>query len=161
MFFDDEPHGVFFLIDNKSFYDSCEAVARGLNPLKVPLVVLSEAGNTNGGLILAMSPKAKCLFQFEYNKRRCAGFFTVDTAPFVIFKLWSPLKFPNFIFYSSHPETTTLPTICPLSTKLCAFRRLVAFKGERECVRVHFNWPLSRKYAIFSKISCWVCISFV
>ena len=57
MFFDDEPHGVFFLIDNKSFYASCEAVARGLNPLKVPLVVLSEAKNTNGGLILAMSPK--------------------------------------------------------------------------------------------------------
>ncbi|MFW6816603.1 UV-resistance, partial [Lactiplantibacillus plantarum] len=24
MFFDDEPHGVFFLIDNKSFYASCE-----------------------------------------------------------------------------------------------------------------------------------------
>ena len=42
LFTDDEPHGVFFLIDNKS-YASCEAVARGLNPLKVPLVVLSEA----------------------------------------------------------------------------------------------------------------------
>ncbi|MGJ3791987.1 excinuclease ABC subunit A, partial [Lactiplantibacillus argentoratensis] len=49
MFFDQEPHGVFFLIDNKSFYSSCEAVARGLNPLKVPLVVLSESENTNGG----------------------------------------------------------------------------------------------------------------
>jgi hypothetical protein len=48
-----EPHGVFFLIDNKSFYASCEAVQRGFNPLKVPLVVLSEAKNTNGGLILA------------------------------------------------------------------------------------------------------------
>ncbi len=33
-----EPHGVFFLIDNKSFYASVEAVARGLNPLKVTLV---------------------------------------------------------------------------------------------------------------------------
>ncbi len=33
-------------IDNKSFYASCEAVSRGLNPLKVPLVVLSEAENT-------------------------------------------------------------------------------------------------------------------
>ncbi len=42
LFTDDEPHGVIFLIDNKS-YASCEAVARGLNPLKVPLVVLSEA----------------------------------------------------------------------------------------------------------------------
>ncbi|WP_368824236.1 hypothetical protein AB3327_16045 (plasmid) [Lactiplantibacillus pentosus] len=46
MFFDDEPHGVFFLIDNKSFYASCEAVARGLNPLKVPLVVLRTCLDT-------------------------------------------------------------------------------------------------------------------
>ena len=59
LFIDDEPHGVFFLIDNKSFYASCKTVARGLNPLKVPLVVLSEAENTNGGLILATSPEAK------------------------------------------------------------------------------------------------------
>lgn len=70
MFFDDEPHGVFFLIDNKSFYASCEAVVRGLNPLKVPLVVLSEAKNTNGGLILAMSPKVKCLFHLKANVSR-------------------------------------------------------------------------------------------
>ena len=70
MFFDDEPHGVFFLIDNKSFYASCEAVARGLNPLKVPLVVLSEAENTNGGLILATSPEAKHLFHIKANVSR-------------------------------------------------------------------------------------------
>ena len=59
IFLDGEPHGMFFLIDNKSFYASCETVARGLNPLKVPLVVLSEAENTDGGLILATSPEAK------------------------------------------------------------------------------------------------------
>ena len=59
IFLDGEPHGMFFLIDNKSFYASCETVARGLNPLKVPLVVVSEAENTNGGLILATSPEAK------------------------------------------------------------------------------------------------------
>ncbi|MCB7463532.1 Y-family DNA polymerase, partial [Lactiplantibacillus argentoratensis] len=70
MFFDQEPHGVFFLIDNKSFYSSCEAVARGLNPLKVPLVVLSEAENTNGGLILATSPEAKQLFHLKANVSR-------------------------------------------------------------------------------------------
>ncbi|WP_436645328.1 Y-family DNA polymerase [Lactiplantibacillus plantarum] len=70
MFFDQEPHGVFFLIDNKSFYASCEAVARGLNPLKVPLVVLSEAENTNGGLILATSPEAKQLFHLKANVSR-------------------------------------------------------------------------------------------
>lgn len=69
-FFDQEPHGVFFLIDNKSFYASCEAVARGLNPLKVPLVVLSEAENTSGGLILATSPEAKQLFHLKANVSR-------------------------------------------------------------------------------------------
>ncbi|KRM76472.1 DNA-directed DNA polymerase [Secundilactobacillus collinoides DSM 20515 = JCM 1123] len=70
LFTDDEPHGVFFLIDNKSFYASCETVARGLNPLKVPLVVLSEAENTNGGLILATSPEAKHLFHLKANVSR-------------------------------------------------------------------------------------------
>lgn len=47
------------MIDNKSFYASCEALRRGLNPLLTPLVVMSEQANTNGGLILATSPKAK------------------------------------------------------------------------------------------------------
>ena len=70
LFTDDEPHGVFFLIDNKSSYASCEAVFRGLNPLKVPLVVLSEAENTNGGLILATSPEAKHLFHLKANVSR-------------------------------------------------------------------------------------------
>ncbi|QHO68016.1 DNA polymerase IV [Pediococcus pentosaceus] len=70
LFTHDEPHGVFFLIDNKSFYASCEAVARGLNPLKVPLVVLSEVENTNGGLILATSPEAKHLFHLKANVSR-------------------------------------------------------------------------------------------
>ena len=39
----------------------------GLNPLKVPLVVLSEAENTNGGLILDKSPEAKHLFHLKAN----------------------------------------------------------------------------------------------
>lgn len=59
MDFQKEPHGVFFLIDNKSFYASVECVKRGLNPLEAALVVLSEQENTNGGLILAASPMAK------------------------------------------------------------------------------------------------------
>lgn len=70
MFYDQEPHGVFFLIDNKSFYASCEAVQRGYNPLKVPLVVLSETENTNGGLILATSSEAKRLFGIKANVSR-------------------------------------------------------------------------------------------
>lgn len=70
MFYDDEPHGVFMFIDTKSFYASCEACQRGYNPLKVPLVVMSEQPNTNGGLILATSPMAKKLFQLKANVSR-------------------------------------------------------------------------------------------
>lgn len=68
--YDNEPHGVYFLIDNKSFYASCEAVERGLNPLKVPLVVLSEADNTGDGLVLATSPEAKRLYHLKNNVSR-------------------------------------------------------------------------------------------
>lgn len=70
IFFDKEPKGVYFLIDNKSFYASCEAIQRGFNPLKVPLVVMSEAENTNGGLILATSPEAKKLYHLKANVSR-------------------------------------------------------------------------------------------
>lgn len=54
-----EPLNDYFLIDMKSFYASCECVARGLDPLKTMLVVMSQADNTGGGLILASSPMAK------------------------------------------------------------------------------------------------------
>lgn len=54
-----ESKRVFFVIDSKSFYASVESVKRGLNPLKSILVVMSEAANTNGGLVLAASPSAK------------------------------------------------------------------------------------------------------
>ncbi len=65
-----EPHGVFFLIDSKSFYASVECVFRGLNPLKTALVVMSEQENTNGGLILATSPVAKRKFGLQSNVSR-------------------------------------------------------------------------------------------
>ncbi|MFD1393822.1 Y-family DNA polymerase [Lacticaseibacillus jixianensis] len=65
-----EPHGVFFLIDNKSFYASVEATARGWDPLQVALVVMSEQPNTNGGLILATSPRAKQEFGLKANVSR-------------------------------------------------------------------------------------------
>ncbi|WP_260443331.1 Y-family DNA polymerase [Listeria seeligeri] len=45
----------------KSFYASCELVARGRHPLKNLLVVMSQADNTSG-LILASSPMAKKAF---------------------------------------------------------------------------------------------------
>lgn len=68
--YDNEPHGVFFLIDNKSFYASVEASMRGWNPLEVPLVVMSEQENTNGGLVLATSPEAKKRYHLQANVSR-------------------------------------------------------------------------------------------
>jgi DNA polymerase V len=47
------------VIDSKSFYASVESVDRGLNPLQSMLVVMSMQANTNGGLVLAASPRAK------------------------------------------------------------------------------------------------------
>jgi DNA polymerase V len=70
MKYSSEPHGVYFVIDNKSFYASVEALRRGLNPLLTPLVVMSEQENTNGGLILATSPKAKKEYGLQANVSR-------------------------------------------------------------------------------------------
>lgn len=56
---DNEKRRKILMIDSKSFYASCESIARGLNPMRSFLVVMSEAKNTNGGLVLAASPQAK------------------------------------------------------------------------------------------------------
>lgn len=60
--YSNEPRRVIFMIDSKSFYASVESVARGLNPLRSILVVMSTAENTGSGLVLAASPMAKKLF---------------------------------------------------------------------------------------------------
>ncbi len=56
-----EPHRVIFMIDNKSFYASCEALRLGLNPMEVALAVVSQQPGTDwgSGLIMAASPLAK------------------------------------------------------------------------------------------------------
>lgn len=54
-----EPRGDYAFIDMKSYYASYELKARGLDPLKDMLVVMSKADNTGAGLILASSPAAK------------------------------------------------------------------------------------------------------
>ncbi|WP_261810932.1 Y-family DNA polymerase [Levilactobacillus humaensis] len=59
MDYQQEPHGMFLMIDNKSFYASVESMERGLNPLESVLIVMSEADNTGSGLVLAASPMAK------------------------------------------------------------------------------------------------------
>lgn len=54
-----EPVRDIFMIDVKSFYASCECVARKLHPLKTRLVVLSRPETGKGGLVLSASPAAK------------------------------------------------------------------------------------------------------
>lgn len=56
-----EPHRVIFMIDNKSFFASCEAIRLGLNPMKTILAVMSHQPNSSfgSGLIMAASPLAK------------------------------------------------------------------------------------------------------
>lgn len=56
-----EPHRIIFMIDNKSFFASCEALRLGLNPMKACLAVVSrQPGSKWGsGLIMAASPLAK------------------------------------------------------------------------------------------------------
>ena len=44
-----EPHRVIFMIDNKSFFASCEALRLGLNPMKVCLAVISRQEEGNWG----------------------------------------------------------------------------------------------------------------
>lgn len=56
-----EPHRVIFMIDNKSFFASCEALRLGLNPMKAILAVMSHQPESSfgSGLIMAASPLAK------------------------------------------------------------------------------------------------------
>lgn len=59
-----EPHRLVFMIDNKSFYASCEALRLGLNPMKAVLAVMSrpEHSHFGSGLIMAASPQAKAKY---------------------------------------------------------------------------------------------------
>lgn len=56
-----EPHRLIFMIDNKSFFASCEALRLGLNPMEACLAVVSRQPDScwGSGLIMAASPLAK------------------------------------------------------------------------------------------------------
>lgn len=64
-----EPSRDILCIDCRSFYASCEAVERGLDPLKVKLVVMSYPSDSpkerGSGLILASSPEAKKAYRIS------------------------------------------------------------------------------------------------
>ncbi|MBM7703530.1 DNA polymerase thumb domain-containing protein [Metabacillus iocasae] len=55
-------------IDMKSFYASCEAVWRGLDPLTTKLVVVGDV-NRNGSVVLAASPLMKTLYGIKTGSR--------------------------------------------------------------------------------------------
>lgn len=59
-----EPHRLIFMIDNKSFFASCESLRLGLNPMKSILAVMSHQPHSSfgSGLIMAASPLAKKLY---------------------------------------------------------------------------------------------------
>ncbi|KRL63280.1 Y-family DNA polymerase [Lactobacillus psittaci] len=56
-----EPSRMIFMIDNKSFYASCECIRLGLNPMTTALAVLSHqpGSKEESSLIMAASPLAK------------------------------------------------------------------------------------------------------
>lgn len=56
-----EPHRLIFMIDNKSFYASCECLRLRLNPMTTALAVLSRQPDSDekSSLIMAASPLAK------------------------------------------------------------------------------------------------------
>jgi DNA polymerase V len=55
-------------IDMKSFYASCEAVMRGLDPLVAKIVVVGDV-NRNGSVVLASSPQMKKLHKIKTGNR--------------------------------------------------------------------------------------------
>lgn len=67
-------------IDMKSFYASVEAVERGLNPLKVPLVVVGDK-KRKGAVVLAASPMMKK----KYNISTADRLYQIPDIPEIIF----------------------------------------------------------------------------
>lgn len=59
------------MIDNKSFYASCECIRLGLDPMKTALCVISkqEGAKGKGGLIMAASPLAKSKYGLKNVER--------------------------------------------------------------------------------------------
>ena len=95
----EEPRGIFLVIDNKSFYATVECTMRGLDPLTTPLVVMSEAENTNGGLVLASSPMAKKLYDISnVNRQR----------DLPILHLYSYYSYSSWETINDHPNIVTV-----------------------------------------------------
>ncbi|KSZ46057.1 ImpB/MucB/SamB family protein [Listeria monocytogenes] len=93
--YDLEPTGDYAFIDMKSFYASCELVARGRHLLKDLLVVMSQADNTSG-LILASSPMAKKAFGIS-NVTRSWELPTVEENPMMKKLIVAPPRMRYYI----------------------------------------------------------------
>ncbi|MBO1305625.1 Y-family DNA polymerase [Enterococcus sp. 669A] len=90
-----EPTGDYAFIDMKSFYASCELVARNRHPLKDLLVVMSHADNTSG-LVLASSPMAKKMLGIS-NVTRIWDLPTVEENPMVKDLIVAPPRMRYYI----------------------------------------------------------------
>ena len=82
-----EPQSDIAFIDMKSFYASVECVARGLNPLRTSLCVMSRADNS-AGLILASSPMFKKVFGKSNVGRSYDLPFDIKTRKFNYLNAW-------------------------------------------------------------------------
>lgn len=69
MDYSNAPQRDILCIDARSFFASCECVARGLHPLETFLVVMSH-GERAGGLVLAATPKMKQVFGIKTGSRK-------------------------------------------------------------------------------------------
>ncbi len=68
MDYSNEPRHDILCIDIKSFFASVEAVERGQHPLTARIAVVSKP-DSQGGLVLAASPKVKELYQIKTGSR--------------------------------------------------------------------------------------------
>lgn len=93
--YDLEPRRDYAFIDMKSFYASCELVARGRHPLKDLLVVMSNTDNTSG-LILASSPMAKKVFGIS-NVTRSWELPSIDENPARKYLIEAPPRMKHYI----------------------------------------------------------------
>lgn len=77
-----EEHRLIFMIDNKSFFASCECLRLGLNPMTTALAVVShqDGANYGSGLIMAASPIAKQKYGLK-NVMRARDLPTKSEAP--------------------------------------------------------------------------------
>lgn len=140
MDYSNEPHRDILCVDIKSFFASVEAVERGQNPLTARIAVVSKP-NSQGGLVLAASPKVKELYQIKTGSRvyeiprqakiqivepRMELYLEKNLAIIDIFKRYVPIK--DLHVYSIDESFLDVSD----STKLFGHRQKISSKIQQE-----------------------------